>query len=180
MNNTVCYNSALGGVISSLCIMLMFLTALSPLLYLVMPMLAGLLIIVMVLESGTGYALMTYVSVSILSMLITFNKESSLMFIMFFGYYPILRKYIDKIRFKPIRFAVKFILYNLCLILEFLITVNLFGITDILDEMNDMGRYGLWIMLLLSNVTFIAYDSAVTSCAGLYKKWFRPKILCKK
>lgn len=180
MNNIICYNSALGGVISALCLMLMFMTSLSPLLYLVMPMLAGLLLIAMIEEAGTGQALLTYAAVSILSMMVTFNKESALMFIMFFGYYPIAKVYIDKVKPKLIRNLIKLTLYNVCIISEFLIAIYLFGITDMIDEMNDMGKYGLLAMLGLSNVTFLVYDNAVISCTKLYKRWFRPKILCKK
>ena len=180
MNNIVCYNSALGGVISALCLMLMFMTSLTPVLYLVMPMLAGMLLIAMIQEAGTGQAFLAYVSVSILSMLVTFNKESALMFIMFFGYYPIVKVYIDKIRLKLTRIITKLALYNVCIISEFLITVYIFGITDMLEEMNDMGRYGLLIMLGISNFTFAVYDVAVSNCTIAYKKWFRPKILCKK
>jgi hypothetical protein len=179
-NDNANYKTALGGIISALCLMLMFTTSLSPVLYLVMPMLAGLLLMIMIFEAGIKWAWTAYLSVSILSILITFNKEAVLMFIMFFGHYPMLKQYIDKIKLGILRKSVKFLLYNFCIISEFAVTIYIFGIADMLDEMNDFGKYGFWIMLALSNIIFISYDMALSNCFEIYVKWFRPKILCKK
>lgn len=178
--NNVNYKVALGGVISALCLMFMFFTALSPVLYIVMPMLAGLMLMVMVFETDTKWAVTTYFSVSILSILITFNKEAVLMFIIFFGYYPVLKQYLDKIRLGFFRRCIKFILFNVCIIADFFITIKIFGITDLIDEMNDYGKYGLYILLGMTDLTFCTYDIALANCSQLYLKWFRPKILCKK
>ena len=179
MNDTS-YRVALGGVISSLCLMMMFMTSLTPLLYLVMPMFAGLLLIVIISEISVGWAFLTYISVSMLSMLVTFNKESALMFIMFFGHYPMLKLYIEKLKFRPLRVIIKFVLYNVCTAAEMLAVIYIFGIDDVIKEMNDMGRYGFWIMLGMNNAMFVSYDTALTSCSLLYKKWLKPKILLKK
>lgn len=179
MNDTS-YRVALGGVISSLCLMMMFMTSLTPLLYLVMPMFAGILMIVIISEISVGWAFLTYISVSMLSMLVTFNKESALMFIMIFGHYPMLKLYIEKLKFRPLRIIVKFVLYNVCMAAETLAVIYLFGIDDVINEMNDLGRYGLWIILGMNNTMFVSYDTALSSCSLLYKKWLKPKILLKK
>ncbi len=92
--NNVSYRVALGGIISSLCLLAMFLTGVMPLFYLALPMIAGILILVMMVEVNTGWAWLTYLAVSILSLFVTFDKEASIMFVMFFGHYPILHQYI--------------------------------------------------------------------------------------
>ncbi len=178
--NSISYKTALGGVIASLCLMLMFLTSLSPVFYLVMPMFAGMLILVVKFETDNKWALLTYFAVSILSALITFNKESVLMFIMFFGYYPLFKQSLDRIKFSPLRAVVKTVLYNSAIIGETVLVFVLFGITDMLDEIVEMGQYGLLIMLGVSNLMFVVYDISLASCELMYKSWFRPKILCKK
>ncbi len=177
---SISYKTALGGVISALCLMLMFLTSLSPVFYLVMPMLAGMLILAVKFETDTSWAFTTYCSVSILSILTTFNIESVMMFVLFFGYYPLVKGCIDKLRFSVARVGLKFLIYNIATITEVFLGFYIFGITDMIDEMGNMGKYGLWIMLGMCNIMFIVYDIALSNCSILYNKWFRTKILCKK
>ena len=66
MDNNNCYKVALGGVISSLCIMSMFLTGVIPFLSLTLPMICGLLITIIVVEVNPSWAFMTYIAVSLL------------------------------------------------------------------------------------------------------------------
>ena len=95
------YRVALGGIVSALCVALMFLTGVLPALYIAAPMVAGMLMIVLRLEVSESWAWLTYLSVSLLALIVTFDKEAALMFILFFGYYPMLRLYLEKIRLKP-------------------------------------------------------------------------------
>lgn len=176
----ISYKVSLGGVISALCLMLMFTTALSPVFYLVMPIFSGMLILSVKFEAGNKWAMLAYGTVSILSMLITFNKESVMMFIMFFGYYPVIKEYIERIKMKLIRWLIKFGLYNIATISEMLMALYIFGITDMIDEMGEIGKYGALIMLSVSNLMFFVYDIAVENCEIIYKKWLRRKILLKK
>jgi hypothetical protein len=81
-------------------------------------MFAGMLILAVKFETNTKWAFITYCSVSILSMLITFNIESVMMFVLFFGYYPLLKSYIDKLRFSVARVGLKLIIYNIATITE--------------------------------------------------------------
>ena len=92
----ISYRVALGGIITALCLLLMFLTGVMPLLYLALPMVAGALLLIIVSEIGTGWAVLTYAAVSLLSIFVTFDKEAALIFILFFGHYPILRQQLEK------------------------------------------------------------------------------------
>ena len=73
--NNVSYKVALGGVISLLCLLAMFLTSVAPFLYLTLPMIAGALITIIVVEVNMSWAFLTYVAVSLLSIFVTPNKE---------------------------------------------------------------------------------------------------------
>ena len=92
---------ALGGIVAALCIVIMFLTGVVPALYIVSPMAAGLLMVILAEEVSVGWAWLTYLAVSLLSLMVTFDKEAALMFILFFGYYPMLRLNLEKIKAKP-------------------------------------------------------------------------------
>ena len=89
---------AAGGIASSLCLLLMFLTGVFPFATYALPAMAGTLLVVVVLELNRATAVMVYVSVSLLSLFIAPDKEAALVFIFFFGYYPILKGLIEQIR----------------------------------------------------------------------------------
>jgi hypothetical protein len=89
---------ALGGISAALCLVVMMTTALMPFATYALPALAGILLIPIAFELGCNTAWITYIAVAILSILIVPDKEAALMFISFFGYYPILKIYIDKLK----------------------------------------------------------------------------------
>ena len=65
---------------------------------------ASLTIIVAVAELGYTYAVLLYASVSVLAFLLLPVKDPLLYFAGFFGYYPILKSVIEKIKIKPLSF----------------------------------------------------------------------------
>lgn len=176
----ISYRVALGGIVSALCLVTMFLAGIIPALYLVLPMIAGVLMMIIVIEVNLNWAFLTYISVGLLSLFITFDKEAALIFIMFFGHYPIVRFYIQQIKIKPIRQVIKFALFNLCIISFFYVTVYLFGLVQMLEELNDFGKYGSVIMLIFANIIFVLYDFNLDICYNLYKKRIMPKFKKKR
>lgn len=176
----ISYRVALGGIVSALCLVTMFLAGILPALYLLLPMIAGILLMIIAVEVNTAWALLTYISVSLLSMFITFDKEAALIFIMFFGHYPILRFYITKIHLTSLRIIIKLVLFNACVLAYFYVTVYLFGLDEILEEFDDFGRYGGYIMLGISNIVFILYDINLDNLYKIYKKRLLPKFRKKK
>ena len=103
---------AAGGIASSLCLLLMFLTGIFPFATYALPAMAGSLLVVVVLELNRATAVMVYISVSLLSLFIAPDKEAALIFIFFFGYYPILKGLIEQIRIRPLELAIKYALFN--------------------------------------------------------------------
>lgn len=159
---------------SALCLMCMFLAGIIPALYLALPMISGVLMMIIADEVNTSWGLLTYVTVSILSLFFTFDKEAALIFIMFFGHYPLIKPYFEKIKFFPLRIAVKFAVYNVCILSFFGLTVYIFGFTAMLDEMNEFGKYGGLSLLILANLFFPFYDLDLKICKLLYIKRLKP------
>ena len=176
----ISYRVALGGIVSALCLVTMFLAGIMTPLYLLLPMLAGPLLLIIAEEVSIGWALLTYIAVSLLSLFITADKEAALIFIMLFGHYPILRYYLQKIKLSPIRFAAKMAVFNVCAVSFFYVTVYLFGIKEMLDDMSDFGKYGSYIMLAVCNVVFILYDINLDFVYKIYIKRLMPKFKRKR
>ncbi|MCM1227736.1 MAG: hypothetical protein NC320_10025 [Clostridium sp.] len=174
--NKVSYRVALGGVISSLCIFSMFVAGAVPFLYLTMPMIAGTLISIIAVEVNRSWAFLTYVSVSLLSIFVTSNKEASLIFILLFGYYPIIKEPIDKLRPWFLRILTKLVIFNIVAVADYYATLYVLGISDMTDDFAFFGKMGIYIFWGLCNIVFFIYDYALKGSIELYVRYLKPKI----
>lgn len=172
----ISYRIALGGIMSAICLICMFCAGIFPALYLALPMIAGVIMVIIADEVNISWGFLTYLVVSILSLFITFDKEASLIFIMFFGHYPLLRIYLNKIKITIFRRIIKFAIYNICILAYFYSTVYLLGLTEMLDEINGWGEKGGIIMLAFVNVFFAAYDFNIDGFMNIYRKKIKKHI----
>lgn len=172
----ISYKVALGGIVSALCLLCMFMAGIMPMFYLLLPMAAGVLLMIIATEVSISWAWLTYVSVSLLALFITADKESALIFIMLFGHYPIIRFYMRKMNLKRLRYLLKWAIFNVCAVGFFYVTVFLFGLDQMLTEMEDFGKYGGIIMLVLANIIFVLYDFNLEAAYVVYQKRFMPKL----
>ena len=176
----ISYRVALGGIVSALCLVTMFLAGIMPALYILLPMIAGVFLMIIAEEVSTKWALLTYISTGILSMFITADKEAALLFVMIFGHYPIIRYFLQRIRFSPLRFAVKLIVFNAGFAAFFYTTVYLFSIEQMLESINGIGRYGWIAALIVCNFIFVMYDYLLDRICIIYRHRMRPKFMKKK
>lgn len=174
--NRTSYKVALGGIISALCLVSMFLTGVIPILSLALPMVAGTLMMIVKEEVSTEWAFLTYTAVSLLSLFVTFDKESSIMFIFLFGLYPILKTMFDKIKPKFLRGFFKLLYYNVSVTIAFQITFKLFGMEELADQMNKYLEHGMLILLIATNPVFLMYDYVLGNLIEIYYKKLKPKI----
>ena len=171
----VSYRVALGGIVSALCLLCMFLAGIMPLFYLILPMAAGMLLMIIAEEVSVGWGWLTYLAVDILSLLITADKESALVFIMLFGHYPMVRLMIEKLKFKPLKYILKGLIFNVCAVSFFLVTVFIFGIDQMMTDMEELGQFGGAVFLILGNIVFWLYDFNLGAIYVLYLKQLLPK-----
>ncbi len=177
MKKRLSFKVSLGGIVTAVCLMLMFVTGFMPLLIYTIPAVAGVLMIAIVIEISAAWAFVTYISVGLLSLLITPDKEAVILFIFFLGYYPILKSIIEKIKPVALEWIIKLILFNGAIISAYYVIINVFGIVDLLEEFADFGQYAIPILLLGVNFVFVIYDIALSRMISSYVHWFRPKFL---
>lgn len=178
--NRLSYKVALGGMFTALCTLLMLLTGVMPLLYLVLPMLAGVLLMIIVAEVSTPWALLTYIAVGILSSFVTFDKSAALIFILFFGHYPISKQYLDKLPSPPLRLVTKLLVFAVCVTLDWYLTIYLLGMDELAAEFAAYGKFVLPVMAVMLSVMFLCYDYALSGFTLFYRKWFKPRVLGRK
>lgn len=173
---SISYKVALGGIISSLCLLCMFLTGVIPVMYIVLPMIAGILMMIIAIEVDTKWAFLTYLSTSILSMIITFDKESALLYILLFGHYPIIKKYIDTIKPRIIRIITKTTIFNTSILLTAFLTIHLLGMTEFYDELLKKGPVIVAVILAVMNFICAAYDISLEGIFQNYCRSLKPRL----
>ena len=152
---------ALGGMASALCLLLMFMTGLIPFGTFALPAMAGIVLIVVVVEMGRSTAALVYAAVSLLSLFMCPDKEASIMFIGLFGSYPVVKELFDRIPLRLLRIAAKFAAFNAAIVASYWIIINLFDLTEILEEMGAFGSATLLVTWLMGCAVFGMFDIAL-------------------
>lgn len=163
---------AYGGILTALSIALMFLTGLVPFATYALPAIAGVLLISAVIELGTGWAVGIYIATSLLSIIVAPDKEAAVMYIVLFGYYPILKKYFERIKLRVVEWIGKIALFNVAIISSGLFVFFVMGIQE--DEI--LGQWYIPVLLILGNFMFIMYDIAISRLINLYYFRIAPHI----
>lgn len=177
--NNNSFNIALGGIIAALSLICMFFTGIMPLFAYTLPALAGAFLIVIVIEISIKWAFITYVCVGLLALFLTPDKEAVVLFIMFLGYYPIVKSFFEKIKLRVVEWALKILAFNISIFLSYMIIINILGLKELIEDFNQFGKYSLLIFAVLANVAFVLYDIALTGVISTYINNFRPKIYKK-
>lgn len=159
--------AALGGIVSALALTVMLITYFSPFLVYTAPPFAGILLLIIVNEINYKWAFGTYAAISLLSIFLIADKEAAVFFVMFFGYYPILKMIIDsKIKLKVLRAIIKVLLYNGSLFLAILICMYVFSISY--DDIGESGIIMTVLFVLLCNLLFVIYEFLLNRVQILY------------
>lgn len=124
---------------------------------------ASFVVVVTMIELGSYYPVLLYFATSVLSFLLLPNKLVVFMYMLFFGFYPILKRYIE--RLKPIScIAAKFLVFNA------IIFVYCFLAEELL--LAEVGNVKIYLIILL-NVICFTLDFALTLFVTAYVKKFR-------
>lgn len=157
---------ALGGLLTALGVVLMFLIGLIPIGTYALPAIAGVLLIVAVIEIGAKWAWMIYAAVAVLSLLFAADKEAALLFVLFFGYYPVLKSFLERISNKVLSWISKFAVFNVAVVACFFLAVNFLQLPE--DSFTVFGIYLPWVFLILGNAVFLIYDIALSGLVATY------------
>lgn len=170
------YTVSLCGVMSGLALAFMFMMGMVPSFEYISPAIAGLLILIVRKQLGVKYGMISYLAVSLLSFLLVPNYEVKMMFLFLLGYYPIIREYLQKIRFKVLRWIVKLAVFAIPSVGAYMVLIHLLGMTYLLDDANDFGKYGTLVLLGMGAVAFVLYDVFLGLFNPFYDKIIKPKI----
>ncbi|MCQ2463155.1 MAG: hypothetical protein MJ177_07100 [Clostridia bacterium] len=172
--------TALCGMTAALGVVIMLLSTL-PLFYVAAPAFPGMLTMLIVIEVDRKWAFGVYAAVALISFFICPDKEAAMLYLAFFGYYPIIKSVFESKLPRAVEILLKFVVFNAAVIAAYYVLSKFMGVD--LNEFGEMGsknlplKTAIPIVLALANVAFAVLDFCMTSFVTLYihrfQKYFR-------
>ena len=152
---------AMCSMFSALGVVVLYLGSLVEVLDISMAVISSLFAVMAVIEYGGAAPWAVYAATGILSAILLPSKLPAVMYILFFGFYPIIKEKIEKIKSLVLMWAIKEIVFNACLVL--LMFIARWFMLD------PEGMFVFEVIFFgLANVTFVVYDIALTRLISLY------------
>jgi hypothetical protein len=105
--------------------------------------------------AGEKWAWICFAATAILAWVLPPSRFPALLYTAFMGYYPLIVLRLERIRGKPVRWAVRIVIFNAAAVAMFYLASSFFP-----DRITSAsGRP--WLFLLAGNVLFLLYDRAV-------------------
>lgn len=168
------FRIAFCGLISALALVFMLMTSLIPVGTYTFPVIAGVLLVAVVIEFGWKWAFGAFAAVSLLSLFLAGDKEAVVYFIAFFGFYPIIKSCIERLKSRAVQYLIKYAVFNVCIIAAFFVCKLVLMIPD--EEFTIGGFYIPWAFLIAGEVFFPLYDMCVTVIVTNYILRVRNKL----
>lgn len=171
--------TAIGGMVTALSVVILMPTALDLFVY-ALPALSGMLTMFCVVELGKKWSVGVYAAVSILSLLLVPNKEAAVMYIAFFGYYPIVKAVLESKLPRTAEYLLKFLIFNVSVIAAYGALIKILGmpfdeLMGLTEEDGMLRKYAVPVMLLLGNMVFVVFDIALTRIVTVYLRVWQKK-----
>lgn len=175
MRKTESQKIALCGVLGALSVVMMLLGAALQIGTYAAPMLASFLLIPVLEEYGTRYALLLYGTAAVLGLLLVPETELALFYALVVGYYPVLRRALRKLKPAALRWTVKLVVFNAATVLVYGLLFALLG-PVVLQELTAEGPGILALLLALGNLSFFLCDRALGAVTVYYRRVLRRRV----
>ncbi len=133
---------------------------------------AGMLMIPVALECGTRYGVLSYAVTALLALFLTPDPEAKSLFILFFGYYPLVHLRLQCWRQRWLSWIVKLLVFNIAALADFWLMTRVMNIPQ--ENFMIAGVYVPWVLLIAGNVLLYIYDIALVRVESFYRVRLHP------
>ena len=130
--------------------------------------LASLVCIVAVIEYGKAAPWLVFSVTASLSLILIPTNSAALMYLLFFGYYPIIKERLERLP-RVLSWVIKELIFNTAMVLCIVLIKMLFMPTVEVTVLNYA------ILVVLCEVIFVLYDIALTRLITFYIYKLRPR-----
>jgi hypothetical protein len=153
---------ALTAVLGALSLIFLYLASVLPTGRLGLVAVAGLFPAAAVVSSGLAAGALCYAGTGLLGLLLVADKGAALLYLLFFGLYPLVKYEIERLKKLPLELVCKLAFFNLVLLLFWFLLRNvlLTGLPTFLQ--------GFGLVLAAGNGAFLCYDYGFSKLIGFY------------
>ena len=154
-------NLTLSALFSALAVVVLYVASVFPTGQLGLAAVASLFVAAAIIESGLSFGIYVYVVSSVIAFLLVPNRMISFLFILFFGYYPILKSLIERHGRLVVQILIKLVVFNVALTVLWFLFRELF-IAALPFELH------LVFVCLIGSIVFLIYDYGFTKLIWFY------------
>ncbi len=160
-----------GSILTAMGVIFIYLSTLVPTNKLFLLIVSSCLIPITIVSCNTKVGIITYISTSLLSLLVIGIKGNVYLYIIFFGLYGIIKLYIEKLQKMALELILKFCFLNFSLLISFFVYKSFFPNIDLSKFFIPIPALVLGIQVI-----FLLYDYALTLFIyEVRKKFFQKK-----
>ncbi len=123
-------------------------------------------------QYGTRYGVALYIGASIVSLLLIPNKMFVLLYVLFAGYYPVLKLYIEKLDKQWAEWLLKILSFN-CILIAIYLVFKIFFLPALTSALTGLVLQYLGVIILCLEIIFVIYDWMLSYMVGYYHQFLR-------
>lgn len=151
----------LSALFTAFCVISLYIASVWPTGQLGLTAFASLFVAAAIIESGLSFGLYVFIAGSALGMLLLPNKIAPLLYILFFGYYPIIKSLIERINGILLQWTLKLLVFNAALTVIWVFLKELFfGFID--------NTLSVALLYLGGNAVFALFDYGFSKVVLFY------------
>ena len=162
MKKSKTFKLALGGICLALTLIFMFAGSIVPGIELTLFAISSLFVAVMILESGVSGAVLLYLAACILGFILVPNKIGIVPYVFLFGYYGIVKYFIEKLPKASSQLIIKAIFFAI------IMCIGMLGFKELLLGAVDLPDYPVAILIIAGTVFMMLYDCIYTLIINFY------------
>ena len=167
MKRSPTFRVALGGICLALTLVFMFAGTVVPGIDLTLFALSSLFTAVMIIETRVGGGALLFFAACLLGFFLLPNKLAILPYAAFFGYWPILKFFLEKIKSGPLQIVCK------CVFFAGLLCLGLFGFRELLAQSVSLPGYPAILLVIGGTALLLLYDYVLTCLINWYCRRIR-------
>ena len=163
-----------GSILTAITIFILYMTLLIPTNTLALLTLASITVPIALIRENIRTSLLVYITSSLLGVILL-PLNISLLYILFFGSYGLIKHFIEKLNLLTIEWLLKFIFFNIMLVLGYVLFESLItpgslnGLIHLVQRfLPKLNVSPLFIAFILAQGGFILYDYAFTLLIDFY------------
>ncbi|MBC5731051.1 hypothetical protein [Pseudoflavonifractor hominis] len=153
---------ALPAVLAALSLLLLYGASIAPSGRMGLVALSGLVTAAAVVSGGLHAGLLCYGAAGILGLLLVPDKGSALLYLLFFGVYPVIKSRAERLRTRLAEYGLKLLCFNLAL------TILWFGFRGLFLPFLPEALRMTALVYLVGNPVFLVYDFGCSKAISLY------------